>query len=249
MNSALLSFYALSIKRPISYLGYRLRFISRQLRGKLRDQQVTRLPKISWRSVDPKQPLCLVEIDKAQGNVSFAEVVILAKIAGGVEPGSEIVEIGTFDGRTTLNMAMNSPSNCPIFTLDLPQGDDTAFDVEEGEKSFIDKPVSGARFINSDKEEATKITQMFGDSATFDFSDHFGKAGLFFVDGSHAYDYAKIDTATAMKVIRPGGTIIWHDYGVWEGVTKALDEIEAEQQLGLRHIRGTSLVFWQAPEQ
>ena len=51
-----------------------------------------------------------------------------------------------------------------------------------------------------------------------------------------------------MKVIRPSGTIIWHDYGVWEGVTKALDEIEATQHLGLRHIRGTSLVIWQAPK-
>ncbi|MDX8390502.1 MAG: class I SAM-dependent methyltransferase [Mariprofundaceae bacterium] len=247
MNSALLSFYALSLKRPFSYLGYKCRFFSRQLRGKLRDQQATTLPKISWRRVDPKKTLRLIETNKAQGNVSLAEVVILAKVAGGVQAGDQIVEIGTFDGRTTLNMAVNSPDDCPLFTLDLPQGDDTAFDVEEGEKSFIEKAVSGARFLSSDEPNAKKITQMFGDSATFDFSEHFGKAGLFFVDGSHAYDYAKIDTATAMKVIRPGGIIIWHDYGVWQGVTKALEEIEAEQHLGLNHIRGTSLVYWQSP--
>jgi hypothetical protein len=29
---------------------------------------------------------------------------------------------------------------------------------------------------------------------------------------------------------------------VWEGVTRALEEIEAARRLGLRHIRGTSLV-------
>jgi len=247
MNSALTSFYALSIKRPISYLGYRLRFISRKLRGKLRDQQATTLPKTGWRAVDPGAPLRLVETDKAQGNVSLAEVVLLAKLAGGVKAGEEIVEIGTFDGRTSLNMAINSPESSPLFTLDLPWGNETAFDVEEHEKAFINKPQPGRRFLDSSEPAAKKITQLLGDSATFDWSDHFGKAGMVFVDGSHAYDYAKIDTASAMKLIRPGGTIVWHDYGVWEGVTKALEEIEAEQHLGLKHIRGTSLVVWKAP--
>jgi hypothetical protein len=41
------------------------------------------------------------------------------------------------------------------------------------------------------------------------------------------------------------GMVIWHDYGVWEGVTRALEEIEASRHLGLRHVRGTSLVVWQ----
>ena len=45
----------------------------------------------------------------------------------------------------------------------------------------------------------------------------------------------------------PGGMVIWHDYGVWPGVTRALEELEASRNLGLRHIRGTSLVFWRAP--
>lgn len=248
MNSSLLSFYALSIKRPISYIGFRIRFISRKIRGKLRDQQTTTLPKISWRKVDPKAHLRLVETDKAQGNVSLAEVILLAKIAGGVQSGEEIIEIGTFDGRTSLNMAINSPETSPLFTLDLPCGDATAFDVEEHEKAFIDKPKPGIRFIESSEPAAKKINQLLGDSATFDWSDHFGKAGMVFVDGSHAYDYAKVDTDNAMKLVRPGGTIIWHDYSIWEGVTRALEEIEAEQKLGLKHIRGTSLVIWKSPE-
>ena len=42
--------------------------------------------------------------------------------------------------------------------------------------------------------------------------------------------------------------MIWHDYGVWDGVTGALEEIEAGRKLGLRQVRGTSLVIWRAPE-
>jgi len=72
-------------------------------------------------------------------------------------------------------------------------------------------------------------------------------AGLVFVDGSHAYDYAKTDSATAFRLAKPGAMVIWHDYGVWPGVTRALEELEASQKLGLKHIRGTSLVFWRAP--
>ena len=48
------------------------------------------------------------------------------------------------------------------------------------------------------------------------------------------------------RVVRPGGLVLWHDYGVWEGVSRALEELEAKCQLGLRHIRGTSLVVWKS---
>ena len=85
-----------------------------------------------------------------------------------------------------------------------------------------------------------------GDSATFDWSPHLGRAGLVFVDGSHAYHYVIADSDTAFALVAKKGMVIWHDYGVWEGVTRALEEIEASRQLGLRHVRGTSLVVWQA---
>jgi hypothetical protein len=33
----------------------------------------------------------------------------------------------------------------------------------------------------------------------------------------------------------------------WDGVTRALDELEAKRKLRLRHLRGTGLVFWRSP--
>jgi len=54
------------------------------------------------------------------------------------------------------------------------------------------------------------------------------------------------DSATAFGLTAKKGMVIWHDYGVWEGVTRALEEIEVSRQLGLRHVRGTSLVVWQS---
>jgi len=50
-----------------------------------------------------------------------------------------------------------------------------------------------------------------------------------------------------MRLVRPGGIVLWHDYGVWPGVTRALDELEAARRFGLANVRGSSLVFWRAP--
>jgi hypothetical protein len=65
-----------------------------------------------------------------------------------------------------------------------------------------------------------------------------------FVDGSHAFEYTLSDTKEAIKMVRKGGVIIWHDYGLWKGVTRALEEIERKDNMGLRNIAGTSLVYW-----
>jgi hypothetical protein len=54
------------------------------------------------------------------------------------------------------------------------------------------------------------------------------------------------DTDTALRLVANKGMVIWHDYGVWDGVTRALEEIDSSRHLGLRHVRGTSLVVWQA---
>jgi hypothetical protein len=134
-----------------------------------------------------------------------------------------------------------------VHTLDLPPEQATAFAIESGERHLVDKPAPGARYracAQTHPEAVAKIHQLLGDSATFDYTPYEASCSMVFVDGSHAYEYAMSDTRAAMKLVRPGGIIVWHDYGVWEGVTRALEEIERREHLGLRHIAGTSLVFW-----
>ena len=89
-----------------------------------------------------------------------------------------------------------------------------------------------------------RITQLYGDSASFDFSPWYGQMDFVFVDGAHAYNYVVNDTNIALKLLNPrGGIIIWHDYGVWKGVTRALNELrENMPSLPLVHIKDTSLI-------
>ena len=251
LRARLAGLYALNVYLPLSAMGHRRRTRRRARLGAInRHAQPTRLPRIEWHEALPKSPIYLVETQKRNGNVRLSELGLLAQAAAACIPGSEIIEIGTFDGRTTMNLSTNAPTGSTVFTLDLPPDQPTQFTLAPGERMFVEKALPGERFRNGRRPwsgETANIVQLLGDSATFDWSQHFGKAGLVFVDGSHAEDYVRKDSETALRLVTEGGVVIWHDYGVWEGVTQALEGLDAAQKLGLRHIRGTSLVIWRGP--
>lgn len=72
------------------------------------------------------------------------------------------------------------------------------------------------------------------------------EADFVFVDGSHTYEYVMSDSEKALGLLpNDGGVVLWHDYGEWPGVTRALNELQAGDQrfAGLRHIEGTSLAL------
>jgi hypothetical protein len=178
--------------------------------------------------------------------VRISELGILSALAADCEDGTNLFEIGTFDGRTTLNLALNSPAQCVIYTLDLPPGLETRFSLAEGERHMVEKPRPGSRYekYRETYPAVAKIHQLLGDSAAFDYSPYKDSCSLVFVDGSHHYEYVMSDTRAAMHMAKRGGVVVWHDYGIWEDVTKALEELEEREGYGLRHVRGTSLVYW-----
>ncbi len=188
--------------------------------------------------------------ERANGNTSLLESVVINKL---VKQGRarRVFEIGTFDGKTTLAMAANSGDGSRVFTLDLPASGlgSTKFAVCDNDKQYIDKTQSGASFTQTKYRQ--KITQLFGDSATFDFSAYHGTMDLVFIDGSHAHDYVVNDSETALKLLGPaGGTVLWHDYDSWDGVTDALNDFYRNDRRfrGLKRVRGTSLVVLQVGE-
>jgi predicted O-methyltransferase YrrM len=112
----------------------------------------------------------------------------------------------------------------------------------------IDKDDSGSVFVGSPLK--SKITQLYGDSATFDFSNYRKQVDLIFIDGSHSYEYVLSDSKRALEILNSQGVIFWHDYGAewWPGVTQALNELylSDKRYRNMRHIEGTSLVvLWQ----
>ncbi len=46
-----------------------------------------------------------------------------------------------------------------------------------------------------------------------------------FIDASHVYEHVKADILGWRRHVKPGGIIAMHDYGIFEGVNRAVDEI------------------------
>ena len=157
-----------------------------------------------------------------------AETLVLSAMVRLLEP-RRILEIGTYDGNTTLNLAANSPSDARVFTLDLPPDwrGDFALGVPGIQDNAAVGDITGIQFRDSPLR--SKITQLFDDSARFDW-DRFAPFDLIFIDGAHTYDYVRSDTRNALQALRPGGTLVWHDYGMLEDVSRVVDETA-------RHVR------------
>jgi hypothetical protein len=180
------------------------------------------------------------------GNVSLLELLILCTVAKENNVKAAF-EIGTFNGRTTLNLALNMPSEANVYTLDLPSENIGAAQglLDKGDLHYVTNHTPGDLFQRFSNRGGARITQLLGDSASFDYTSYRGQQDLVFIDGAHSYDYVKRDTETALSLLRDGkGFIFWHDYDACVGVIEAVDELKAKHaEYDLVHIMGTKLAY------
>jgi len=194
--------------------------------------------------VDFSESVSLQNFYSRNGNLSPLEILCISAIAAHRKP-KRLLEIGTFDGNTTLQLALNTPDDARIQTIDLPP------DVAGTKEPVLD---SDLQFIQDEKktrrkfEESSvshKVTQIFGDSTNYDFS-LFAKEGLLdfiFIDGGHSYECVKSDTKNALPILSETGCILWHDFTPhFAGVFRFLTELSKE--LPLIHIAETNLVLY-----
>jgi hypothetical protein len=177
------------------------------------------------------------------GNVSLDELAFMCALARKNQP-HVVLEIGTFDGNTTLQLALNTPPETRIFTLDLPTGVDGKATNDPVEATYIESPRRvRRRFLGSPVER--KILQCYGDSLTYDFARFAanGQPQFIFIDGGHDYRCVRNDSEKALAILDRGGVVAWHDYSAeWPGVFQYL--VELNRKLPLVHIAGTSLVIY-----
>lgn len=224
------------------YPSLTIRSLGRGLAGLYREK-VTRRSPIPAMTLDAlverETSVTVSDFEARDGNVSLYELLAISAIVRHRQP-RVVLEIGTFDGNTTLQMAQNSPQGARIHTLDLPPGSAAAAKLDPHDRPYIDDTAKAERRYER-SPYADKVVQHLGDSATFDFGS-LPRPEVAFIDGSHSYDYVKNDTEKVLRILAPGGIILWHDYRpAWPGVIRYLDE--RSRDLDLARIDGTSLVY------
>ena len=165
----------------------------------------------------------------------------LGAIARALQPRT-ILEIGTYLGMGALTFALNTRSECRIYTIDLPE-DEFAADSDAGDRQFVEKSRGrvGSAWQSYPPETSGKIVQLRGDSRTIGL-DEVGHPDLIFIDGGHSYDIVKSDTERALSILAPGGAMLWDDYGMFwqDDVVRYLDGLS--ESLEMVRLEGTDLV-------
>jgi len=202
-----------------------------------------RIPTVSMESLVGTVPeVRLVDFVPEHGNVSPIELLCLCSLVRFLAP-VEVLELGTFNGNTTLQIAANLGDAGRIATLDLP---------------FGAAPVAGndlhdARLIHDAVREqpryaksiyAPRVLQHYGNSLEVDFSRLTPTPPDFvFIDAGHSDECVRNDTEKSLAVLAAGGCIVWHDYTQdWPDVFNYLNELAQDRPL--RHIQGTNLVVF-----
>ncbi len=186
---------------------------------------------------------------RVEGGISDLETWILCNLA---RDASRIFEFGTCTGKTVYLLAANAPPEARVTTLTLApenasdyredrRDDPAALRSALAESVFRD-------FYYTNTAEGRRIEQIFADSKRFDETPYLDSFDLVFVDGSHARSYVESDSAKALRMVKPGGVVLWHDYRGprrARGVFQALNALARE--VPLVHLEGTSLVAYRRP--
>lgn len=106
------------------------------------------------------------------------------------------------------------------------------------------------------RERGVPYTQHFGNSRTFDWGGMAARRrfDIVFVDGCHEQLTVLADTLNVLKILKPGGLIIWHDCKAVdapgrEALTALLDLNDHEFRGTIRHVESTWLAYAHWPPQ
>lgn len=184
------------------------------------------------------------------GGVRLDELVILAMVARALRP-SKVFEIGTFMGRTTSVLLLNTPSTTDVVTLDLPPDADLDAVTSSG---CIDTDVALVKRRNvgvllRELHLDHRCQQIFCDSLRFDPTPHRHSVELGFIDGAHSRQHVENDTRKMAVMLADRGLVFWHDYGGkgrFRALTIYLDSLA--ERIAIHRVLHTTLAWTSADE-
>jgi hypothetical protein len=188
------------------------------------------------REINSVEPVSFLE-----GGSMVTDYLLLAAVSKKLQK-PVCFEIGTWRGESTLNIARFAKH---VYTLNL---------------SPVELKKQGADNIYADMQGSLckgveNITQLWGNSRTFNFDQYEGMCDMVFIDGDHHYENIVNDTRIAFHLLRnEESIIIWHDYGQgtetvrWEALLAIMDGTPKEKRKHLYSVNNTlSAIYFPYP--
>jgi predicted O-methyltransferase YrrM len=166
----------------------------------------------------PVLPGC---IDDVAGWLTLDQAAMLAASAAAAPDGGTIVEIGSFQGRSTIVLAASAPAGATIVAIDPHAGTDRG----PGERRGCAAAATADRAAFERNLDRAGVRDRVRHVAAFSADAHAAVPGpidVLFVDGAHRFAAARADIRQWGAKVAPGGTLLIHDAFSSIGVTVAL---------------------------
>jgi predicted O-methyltransferase YrrM len=163
----------------------------------------------------------LARLDGVPGWLTREQAERLWAAASGLAPGSRVVEIGSYRGRSTIVLASAVPPGVEVIAIDPHGGNDRGPRQVHGagEDGERDHAAFTANLAAAGVGDRVRHLRKPSQRASGDVP---GSVDLVYVDGAHRYVPALADLRAWGAKVTDGGTLLVHDAFSSVGVTLAL---------------------------
>jgi len=163
----------------------------------------------------------LAAVSEVQGWMTPDQARLLWDSARAVPPEAQVVEIGSYQGRSTVILASAIPEGATVTAIDPHAGTDRGPQEISGKETEAerDSRVFEENLTSAGVRDRVRYLRRWSHEALADFD---GEVDLLYIDGAHRYAPAKTDIDGWGQRVRPGGTLLIHDSFSSIGVTGAI---------------------------
>ena len=161
------------------------------------------------------------DISRVDGWLTDGQAAMLADAAAGCRPDGEIVEIGSFRGKSTIVLATHAPEGAAVVAIDPHAGNDRGPQEIEGfaDEAADDRVAFEKNLVAAGVRHRVRHVPEFSGRA---HGSVHGSIDVLYIDGAHRYRPARADIRDWGARVADGGELLIHDSFSSVGVTLAI---------------------------